>query len=54
MQHKYRLQNLKQHYKKKTVKTGIKQLGGGRVDDTPSQHQSKYWQIIYLQYLFHQ
>jgi hypothetical protein len=42
MQHKYRLQNLKQHYKNKTVETGIKQLGGGGVDDTPSQHQSKY------------
>jgi hypothetical protein len=42
MQHKYRLQNLKQQYKNKTVKTGIKYFGGGGVDDTPSQHQSKY------------
>ena len=42
MQHKYRLQNLKQQYKNKTVKKRIKQFGGDGVDDTPSQHQSKY------------
>jgi hypothetical protein len=42
MQHKYRFQNLKQQYENQTVKTGIKQLGTGGVDDTPSQHQSKY------------